>query len=189
MRVFYSLAAIGVAALVAVSCRTPEQPAAPETAAPRPVATLEELMEVAFEDNAYRIFDSVVITINADGITEKRPTTDEEWEEVLHALLALAEGPNLIVNVGQDGRRVGNGDELGGGAEGELSPGEIQARINEKRDLWVKYATDLQAVTREAIDIAKKKDAQGLFDAGGRINQACETCHEEFWFRGLQPQP
>jgi hypothetical protein len=189
MRLFYSLAAISVAALIAVSCRTPDQPPAPATSAPQPVATLEELMEVAFEDNAYRIFDSVVITINADGITEKRPTTDAEWEDVLHALLGLAEGPNLIVNLGEDGRGISAGDEMDAASEGQLSPHEIQARINEKRDLWVKYATDLQAVTREAIEIAKKKDAQGLFDAGGRINQACETCHEEFWFREFRPQP
>jgi hypothetical protein len=189
MRVFPWLAAVSMAALVVVACRTPEQPSRPEAPAPRPVATLGEVMHIMFEDNAYRIFDAVVITINADGITEKRPTTDQEWEEVLHATLALAEAPNLIVNIGRDGRTIGSRDDMEPRPDDELSPEQIQARIDERRDVWVKYATDFQAVTREAIAVVTRKDAQALFDVGGRINQACENCHEAFWFRESAPQP
>ena len=190
MRIFQWLAATGLVALVAAGCRTPQPAGEPDAAAsPRPVATLREVMYSIIEDSAFRIFDAAVVTISSNGITEKRPTTDEEWDDVLHGALALAEAPNLIVNVGDDGRTIAFPQDMDRAAVGELSPNQIQARINEKRDLWVKYSADLQRVARETMDIVKKKDVQGLFDVGGRINEVCEACHAEFWFPDSAPQP
>ena len=183
MRIFHWLMAVSAVTLVTASCRTPEQSAAPEPVAPKPVGTLREVMHGIVEYNAFRIFDAVTITVTTEGTTEKEPRTAEEWDEVLHAALALAESPNLLVNVGRDGRTIAFPQDMDTAAgEGQLTPNQIQAKIDSNRDLWLKYLSDLQNVGREAMDLVNKKDVNGLFKIGGQIDQVCEACHLEFWY-------
>ena len=190
MRSFRWLVALSAVALVAASCRTPEQPPAPELEAPKPVVILREVMHTVIEYNAFKIFNAVAITITSEGTTEKEPRTEEEWDEVLHAAIALTEAPNLVVNVGHDGRTIAFPQDMDKPAgEGELSPNQIQARIDEKKDLWLKYLTDLQNVGRETMDIVTKKNKDGLFEIGDKIDKVCETCHMEFWYPEAPPQP
>lgn len=190
MRIFHWLVAISAIAVVAAGCRTPEQPAAPEADVPMPVGTLREVMHGIIEYNAFKIFDAVAVTVTAEGITEKEPRTEEEWDEVLHAALALAEAPNLLVNVGRDGRTIAFPQDMDTSAsEGELTPNQIQARIDEKKELWLKYLNELQSVGRETMDIVNKKNVSGLFEIGEKIDRVCETCHMEFWYPEAPPQP
>jgi len=190
MRIFRWLVALSMVALVAAGCRTPEQPPAPEPEAPKPVVTLREVMHTIIEYNAFKIFNAVAITITAEGTTEKEPQTEEEWDDVLHAAIAMSEAPNLLVNIGHDGRTVAFPQDMDTPAgEGELSPNQIQARIDEKKDLWLKYLNDLQTVGRETMDIVTKKNKDGLFEIGEKIDQVCETCHMEFWYPDAPPQP
>jgi hypothetical protein len=190
MRIFHWLVAISAIAVVAAGCRTPEQAAAPEADVPIPVGTLREVMHGIIEYNAFKIFDAVAVTVTAEGITEKEPRTEEEWDEVLHAALGLAEAPNLLVNVGHDGRTIAFPQDMDTSAgEGELTPNQIQARIDEKKELWLKYLNQLQSVGRETMDIVNKKNVSGLFEIGEKIDRVCETCHMEFWYPEAPPQP
>ena len=43
---------------------------------------------------------------------------------------------------------------------------------------------DLRAVAIEVIDIVKRKDAAALLTAGGKLDEACESCHLEYWYPG-----
>ena len=36
----------------------------------------------------------------------------------------------------------------------------------------------------ESLAIARARDAKRLFDAGDKIDRACESCHLEFWYPG-----
>jgi len=64
----------------------------------------------------------------------------------------------------------------------ELTPEEITAKINANRPLFLKYANDLQRHAIRALAIVRKHDVQGLFDIGEDIDNACESCHLEYWY-------
>ena len=181
MRAFRWLFLTSTIALViafAASCRS-QQPA-PAAQGPAPVATIREIMHNIVEYNAFKIFNSVAVTITAKGTEEKQPRTDEEWDELLHASMALAEAPNLLVT---PGRQVAKPEEMNSsdGPE-ELVPKDIQARITSNRDVWLKHVNELQNVGKETMAIVNAKNVQGLFDVGEKIDMACENCHLEFWY-------
>jgi hypothetical protein len=169
-------------AAFAASCRSqqPTQQQASAAQGPAPVATIREIMHNIVEYNAFKIFNSVAVTVTEKGTEEQQPRTDEEWDELLHASMALAESPNLLVT---PGRQVAKPEEMNSsdGPE-ELVPKDIQSKIDSNRDLWLKHVSELQKVGTETMGVVNAKNVQGLFDIGEKIDRVCENCHLEFWY-------
>jgi hypothetical protein len=200
MRKFSFLCAVGVAALltsaVIAQQPAPTRPAAAKPAAPtaatapraasgspyRMVNSIQDIMEGVIAPAADVLFDAVATDITAAGVVEKRPRTDEDWEHVEAAAIALVEGPNMIKMPGRRVARPGEPTKSEGPDAPELTPEEIQAKINANRALFLKYANELQDQAIRALDIVRKKDAEGLFNIGEDIDQACEACHLEYWY-------
>ncbi|HEY5619857.1 MAG TPA: hypothetical protein VIK60_18085 [Vicinamibacterales bacterium] len=185
MRAFRWLFLTSTIALVvafAASCRSQQQQQqqAPAAQGPAPVATMREIMHNIVEYNAFKIFNSVAVTITAKGTEEKQPRTEEEWDELLHASMAFVEAPNLLVT---PGRQIAKPEEMNSsdGPE-ELVPKDIQAKIDSNRGLWLKHINDLQNVGKETMAIVNAKNVQGLFEIGEKIDMVCENCHLEFWY-------
>ncbi|MFL6599739.1 MAG: hypothetical protein ACJ8R9_00225 [Steroidobacteraceae bacterium] len=65
---------------------------------------------------------------------------------------------------------------------GELSHAEIQQRIDATHDAFTQFARNLQDAGLKALAAINAKDAQGLMDAGGIIDEACEACHVTYWY-------
>jgi len=200
---------LGVAATVAVlACEvTAQQTTTPKPSAPKPsaraatspaaakpqpatattanerfryIASVRDIMHVLVEANADKIFDAVAIDVTAAGIREKRPQTDEEWDELEHAAVALAEAVNLIKMPNRPMARKG---EMNVDPEGpELPPAEIAARVNRTRTQWIRYANELQDAAVQTLALIEKKDVKGLFEFGGALDMACENCHLEYWY-------
>ena len=199
---------LGIAATVAVLVAevTAQQPASakppastasaptaktPATAKPAPanattaadfryVASVRDIMHVLVEANADKIFDAVAIDVTAAGIREKKPETDEEWDELEHAALALGEAVNLIK---MPNRPMAKKGEMNVDPEGpELPPAEIAARVNRTRAQWNRYANELQDAAVKTLALIEKKDVKGLFEFGGALDMACENCHLEYWY-------
>ena len=119
---------------------TPKGPSAEERF--RYIASVREIMHVLIDSNAETIFDAVAIDVTAAGIREKRPETDEEWDELEHSALAMAEAVNLIK---MPDRPMANKGEMNVDPEGpELPPAEIAARVKRTRAQWNRYANELQ---------------------------------------------
>lgn len=185
MGTFRWLVLICTIALVA-SCRSQQQePAAPQ--GPEPVGTLRDVMHMVVESQAQVIFDSVAVRVTQAGTEEKEPRTEEEWDLVLHAAMNLAESSNLLTT---PGRRISKPEDVNTAAgEGELTPAQIQTKIDANRDLWLKHVKELQTVAMQAYKAASDKNVQALWDIGEPIDQACESCHLEFWYPSeKQPQ-
>lgn len=175
-----------LAVAVASSCSS-QQPAPAATQGPAPVGTLREVMHGIVEYNAFKIFNAVAVTVTAEGTSEKQPRTDEEWDEVLHAALALSESPNLLVTPGRPIALPEEADKAAG--PDELTPRQIQAKIDANREVWLKYVTELQNVGKKTMGIVNAKDVQGLFGIGEEIDRVCENCHMEFWYPEATPPP
>jgi hypothetical protein len=80
---------------------------------------------------------------------------------------------------GGAGRRRGEAASAG---QPELSPAQIQAKIEKDRALWYKYADGLKIAALDAVRIAKTRNIDALFKAGDAVDQACEACHLEYWY-------
>ena len=144
-----ALAIAGAGALMAAAAArctdTPAQSPPPF----KTVGTLAEVMEANIASASYVIFDAVVYT---NGALERAPATEEEWEEIEHGAIALAESANLL-----------------------LLPG----RARDEGE-WVKMTHALADAAVRARDAALAKNVDRLFDAGGAIYDTCTACHAKY---------
>lgn len=118
----------------------------------REVTTVKQTMAWILDPAADVIWDSAGTIITAGGSEDLAPTTDEGWDTVLHAAAIVTEGGNLLM---MPGRSAG--------------------------DDWREYAAGLVAAGELAIEAAEARDADALFEAGGRIYQVCRACHNQYW--------
>ena len=162
----------------------PAKPAAPllETAL-TPALTVKELMEHIIDPAADTVFDSAVVDVTAKGIVETKPLTDEDWLKVERAGMLLAESMNLLKmprSMAPPAPQTGPHK----GAEPELPPEQIQAKVEQDRALWNKFADGLRDAALRSVNVARARDFEALFNAGSDIDKTCEACHLEYWYPG-----
>jgi hypothetical protein len=171
-------ATLGLTGLIAACSRQ----ATPVTAAPaqsqfRLAATIQDLMQGQIDPSADALWDSVAYISNRAGVEDRQPRTDEQWRAVRMSAVTLIEAANLL---SMAGRRVADSDPPPG--LGELTHAEIQQRVTSTHDGFVQFAHALQDAGQKALTAIDSKDAQGLMDAGGTIDEACEACHVTYWY-------
>lgn len=154
----------------------------------RPVATIQEVMQIFVDPAADAIWDSVSSTVTARGLEEKRPATDADWAEQRRLALRLYEGAGLLL---VPGRRVaGTGQALEDAHLAAVLPAaQIDRRIAMDPGAFRRRATDLQAAALQALEATRARNADLLLHAGAAIDQACERCHLEYWYPGGGPPP
>ena len=163
-------------------------PASNTTPAPplTPVLSVRELMEHIIDPTADWIFDAAVIDVTSQGVKTTVPTTDEDWLRVERGVLLLAEASNLL-KMPRAMAPAGAAASIPlkpGEPAPELSPAEIEAKVNANRDLWNKHADELRTVALASLTVVKARNVDGLFQIGSDIDRACENCHLEFWYPG-----
>ena len=178
--------ATGMLFLIVLASSACSKPAAAPAAAPpdlKPVVTIKELMENIIDPIADNVFDAVATDVGLKGVVETKPTTDEDWAKVRIGAVTLAEGSNLLKMV----RTVappGDKNNSGGSNAPELSPDQIQAKIDGDRALWNKHADELRDEGLKIMEIVKARNVDALFAAGSRLDRVCENCHLEYWYPG-----
>ena len=157
-------------------------PASPLT----PVLSVKELMEHIIDPTTDWIFDAAVIDVTDQGVKTTVPKTDEEWLRVERGALLLAEASNLLKmpRAMAPPGAAGSTPLKPGEPAPELSPAEIEAKVNANRDLWNKHADELRTVALASLTVVKARNVDGLFQIGSDIDKACENCHLEFWYPG-----
>lgn len=131
------------------------------------IANTEELMEGMVQPLAEIVWDSVQTIVDLEGVHEMQPETEDDWELVRAAAVALAESGNLIMVMG---RTVSEGTP-------------------ERGDDWAGFVDGLKAGALEAADAARARDREALFVAGSNIYEdACLACHEAYLPEGEQPE-
>ena len=138
-------------------------------------------MDGVVDPSADVLWDSVAYIATTERIEDRRPRTDEEWKTVRNSALTLIEATNLLI---MPGRRVAGphkpADPPPG--DGELNHDEIQQRIDSTHDSFNAFARGLQDAGLKALAAIDNRDPQGLMDAGGIIDEACEACHVTYWY-------
>ncbi len=120
----------------------------------KPVASIHELMHDVVYPNADIVWKSVGTIISYEGTNEIRPENEEEWEAVERSALTLTEVGNLLM---MDGRA-------------------------KNKDDWMERATALIEASTIALEAARNRDEQAIFDSGEGIYFACSACHLEYYY-------
>jgi hypothetical protein len=174
------IAATGLLVAAAAAQRCAARPTEQDL---KPVVSIKELMQNMIDPIADNVFDAVGTDASDKGIIETKPVTDDDWAKVRQGAVTLAEGTNLL-KMPRPVAPPGDKNNSAGANAPELSPEQIQAKIDGDRALWNRHANELQDEAIRVLEIIKKRDANALFDAGSRIDRACENCHLEYWYPG-----
>ena len=119
----------------------------------KPVADVKQLMQAVVDPSADVVWESVKTTFTKDGVEERQPRNDEEWANVRNHAMMLTEAGNLL----------------------------MMAPRAKDGDAWMKMSRALVDVGEVALRAAESKNVDQLYDVGGQIDEACETCHKKYW--------
>ena len=164
-------------ALVAGACNTREE--RPPQSPFRPTATIKDIMTSIIDPEADVLWNSVATIISLSGTEEREPKTDEEWAAVRRSAVQLVEATNLLRIPGRHVARPGEKSE---NPRIELQPETIQRMIAEDPATWSKLVDRLHDAAVPALKAIDARSAKGLFDAGEHMEQACEACHQQYWY-------
>lgn len=117
-----------------------------------PLATVKQLMDGMIAPASTAVFDAVSTIVDADGIHENQPRTDEEWAKVGASAASLVESANLLM---MGTRPYDQGD-------------------------WMKMSRAMADAGMEALKASEAKSAEGVLAAGETIYAACTQCHEKY---------
>ncbi len=187
-RAISATTALFIGALAWQQCAPAPPPPPPVAAAPatspNELLSVREVMEFIVDPVADYIFDAAVYDSSDKGTVNTQPVNDDDWVKIERGAHQLAEAsyllkmPRLVAPAGQT--RVNQP----GKPAPELSTAEIQAKIDGDRALWNSHADQLRLAAVEALKIVKARDVEGIFKAGAVVDEACESCHLEYWYPG-----
>lgn len=162
--------------LTACSASQPPAASSPEF---RPTATIKDIMDAIIDPSADELWEAVATTVDATGIHEKFPQTDEEWKMVRRDAIRLLEGTNLLLI---PGRHVAMSGEKSENPGIELEPEEMEVLINNDRETFYKLAHSLHDTVMVSLKAIEARDKDALLESGDEIDQACENCHVKYWY-------
>jgi hypothetical protein len=171
------VAVMASAATYAILAR--REPAAAPLA---PLASIREVMGHIVEPSADGLFESVATISGPNGVVDKAPSTDEEWEHVETDAWTLAEATLLLRVPGRRVAKPGDVDPPGDPSAPELTAVQVQEKIDTDHQKWASYVDGLQAAAMKAVSATQKRDVKALFEVGEDIDQACEKCHLQYWY-------
>ena len=149
----------------------------------KPVVSVKELMRFTIDPAGDYVFDAVTWDISKKGTVETKPRNEEDWEKVKIGAVTLAEAIYLL-KVPRPFAPAGDVNNSTGPNPPELSPAQIQAKLDKDPVLWDAKIEALRNAAKEVIEIADRKDVDALFEASADLDNACEACHLEYWYPG-----
>lgn len=147
------------------------------------VVSVKELMRDMLDPASDYIFDAVKIVSTNKGTVEVTPKTEADWDRIRIGAVTLAEGVDLL-KVPRPFAPPGDVNNSTGPDPEELSPTAIKAKLEADPVLWNAKIAALRNVGLEVLEIVKKKKADELWQASDDLDNACETCHVNYWYPG-----
>lgn len=144
-----------------------------------PSITVSALMKDTINPNVRALWNAVSYTVTEQGVTDTKPATQADWD-ALHVnadTLLKAAGTLILPALKLED------DPQQKTPDYQYSAAEIQTLRQQNPEGWREYAQRLQATTRQLIIDIEKQDVEAYTEHGSPINQACEGCHAEFWYR------
>jgi hypothetical protein len=136
---------IAIPLLLFTACGGPEPPPY------KPVADVKQLM-YAMDASADVIWGATGTIISAQGVEERRPKNQEEWDAVRNAAIMLTESGNLLM----------------------MPPRAKDAGA------WMERSQAMIDTGLAAWKAAEARNVDQLFTVGGDVYEACSLCHRVY---------
>jgi hypothetical protein len=179
----FSLLAVSLVAQTAKPAAPKPAAAAPQpragAAGYKPSATVKDIMDWIVIPSSEALFNAVGTTTGPNGSEDKAPKTDADWAEVRQRAVLLAEAGNLLM---VPGRHVASPKDKSKNPGSELEPAQMDALVARSPAVFAKKAAGIRAAALIALKAIDARDVEGLSNAGGDIDEACESCHLTYWY-------
>tara|TARA_R110000772_G_scaffold218056_3_gene328687 strand:+ start:319 stop:903 length:585 start_codon:yes stop_codon:yes gene_type:complete len=143
--------------------------------------TIRDVMNTLIDPNADVIWEAVGFEASLEnGIVESKPETDAEWDALSKNAIAMIEGANSLMI---PGRRVAPPGSTTDFPDAEYEPLEVEEKLREDSASWIGFAQAFQASTFEVLAAINARDLDAYTIAGGRVDDACTACHQQYWYR------
>jgi len=96
---------------------------------------VKELMRDMLDPVADNIFEAVSTVVTKNGIVERGPKTDEDWEKIRIGAVSIAEGASLL-KIPRPFAPPGDQNNSTGPDAVELSPAQIVAKVEADPVEW-----------------------------------------------------
>ena len=190
---FFALCAGLLTLALLIPACSPAKPATPPpTSTPtqmlwgdmKSIVSVKELMRFMIDPASDYIFDAVKIVQTKKGTEEKLPKTEEDWEKLRIGAVTLAEGVYLLKIPRPFAPAGDNNNNTTGADATELTPAQIEEKRAKDPVLWNAKIEALRNVGLEVLEIVKTKKTAELWEASYNLDQACESCHIQYWYPG-----
>lgn len=145
-----------------------------------PQVTVSELMKETINPSSRALWTAVSYVATVDGVTETMPETEEDWN-------ALREQADALIKAGAmlmlPGLKVNDLSAVPPAYQ--YTPAEIERIIQQDPGAWRNYAERMQTSVLQLMDAIDRRDVAAYTELGPPINQACEGCHSQYWYRPM----
>lgn len=125
------------------------------------------------------LWSAVTVSVTLQGEESSAPETDEEWMNLRYSAVRMAAATNLLLIPGTPAAAIRNPKAAG---EGELNPEQINALLKSDRASWVAHVAVLHNISMQMLQAVDDRKTDELNDLGGALDEACESCHLQFWY-------
>lgn len=145
-----------------------------------PQTTVNALMKDTIDPAAQALWTAVSYTATAEGITETMPETEDDWNTLRARADELIKAGVLLM---LPGLKVNDLSVVPPGFQ--YTPAEIERLIQQDPAPWRNYAERMQTAVLQLAGAIQQRDVTALMELGPPINQACEGCHGQYWYRPM----
>jgi hypothetical protein len=146
--------------------------------------SVKDLMKTFINPNALELWGGVSFVQTQEGVVETIPQTQEDWDALRANAIALIEGSNALM---LPGRRIDTSATVTT-PDFQFTPQEIEQLLIEDPDSWIINLQTMQDSVLQTLEMIDRKDILGFTERGAIINESCETCHAQYWYRPLPRQ-
>ncbi len=141
-------------------------------------ASLSEIMATIVMPSADKLWNAVAIDETANGTVITAPETEEDWQQIRMSAAGLVAVTDKLLN---ENLPITNAAPVET-PPGELGPKQIASLRKENWQAWTAHVYVLHEVAESALKMVDAKDTEGLSEVGGALDEACESCHLQFWY-------
>ena len=114
--------------------------------------SIAELMQWVIDPAADTLWDSVSWVSNEKGTKANAPKSEEDWKALKIQASILVESANLLM---------------------------LEGRAKDQ-DVWMQQARNFGLEARKNLKAIEEKNVDKLFEIGGDLDHACESCHLKY---------
>ncbi|MES2624163.1 MAG: hypothetical protein V4628_02690 [Pseudomonadota bacterium] len=141
-------------------------------------ASLSEIMATIVMPSADVLWNAVAVDVTANGTVLTAPETDADWQHIRDSAVALVAVTDKLLN---ESLPISNAAPVEP-PPGELGYAQIGNLRKENWQAWTAHVFVLHEVAQSSLKMIDAKDTEGLSEVGGALDEACESCHLQFWY-------